>query len=223
MTTERGYPLDYRAGDYAYIERPNSVLVELFARHVARRVAAPRVLDVGAGAGANARALRALAPELHLTAIEPNPRAASLLREACDVVYEGELGSFIEQQREGVFDAVVLSDVVEHVVNPVEFLSALVAHPGLRDAVFLVSVPNYAVWYNRLLTLAGRFEYAESGLFDRTHLRFFTRASSRAVGLYPRMSAFATNHTGGSNPYLYGSSRALASALSRISRSCFIA
>jgi SAM-dependent methyltransferase len=177
MTTERGYPLDYRAGDYAYIERPNSVLVELFARHVARRVAAPRVLDVGAGAGANARALRALAPELHLTAIEPNPRAASLLREACDVVYEGELGSFIEQQREGVFDAVVLSDVVEHVVNPVEFLSALVAHPGLRDAVFLVSVPNYAVWYNRLLTLAGRFEYAESGLFDRTHLRFFTRAS----------------------------------------------
>lgn len=177
MANERGYPLDYRVGDYAYIERPNAVLVELFARHVASRVAAPRVLDVGAGAGANVRALRALCPRLHVTAIEPNPRAAALLRAACDTVHEAELGTWLERGHEGAFDAVVLSDVVEHVANPVEFLSGLVAHPGLRDALFLVSVPNYAVWYNRLLTLAGRFEYAESGLYDRTHLRFFTRAS----------------------------------------------
>lgn len=187
MASERGYPLDYRAGDYAYIERPNGVLVELFGRHVASRVAAPRVLDIGAGAGANARALRALAPGLQLTAIEPNPRAAALLAEVCDTVFEGELGAWLERgqldrgQRErgyeDVFDAVVLSDVIEHVEKPVEFLASLVAHPGLRDALFLVSVPNYAVWYNRLLTLAGRFEYAESGLYDRTHLRFFTRAS----------------------------------------------
>ena len=56
-------------------------------------------------------------------------------------------------------------------------MSELLAHPGLRGALFLTSVPNYAVWYNRLRTLAGRFEYSESGLYDRTHLRFFTRAS----------------------------------------------
>jgi 2-polyprenyl-3-methyl-5-hydroxy-6-metoxy-1,4-benzoquinol methylase len=177
MATARGYPLDYRQGDYAYIERPNAVLVELFARHVAEAHAAPRVLDVGAGAGANARALRALSPRAHLTAVEPNARAAALLRKACDVVHEAELSSYLAGPEAGEFDAVVLSDVVEHVVNPVEFLSALVTRPGLKNAVFLLSVPNYAVWYNRLLTLAGRFEYAESGLFDRTHLRFFTRSS----------------------------------------------
>ena len=42
-------------------------------------------------------------------------------------------------------------------------------------------MPNYAVWYNRLRTLAGRFEYAWSGLYDRTHLRFFTRGSIQSL------------------------------------------
>ena len=37
MASARGYPLDYRASDYAYIERPNAVLLALFARHVAAR------------------------------------------------------------------------------------------------------------------------------------------------------------------------------------------
>ena len=93
--------------------------------------------------------------------------------------------------REEQIDAVLLSDVIEHVVNPVQFLSDLVRFPGLRNALFLVSVPNYAVWYNRLLTLAGRFEYAESGLYDRTHLRFFTRASvgRDAPAVYSRSHA----------------------------------
>jgi hypothetical protein len=47
----------------------------------------------------------------------------------------------------------------------------------LANARFVVSVPNYAVWYNRVRTLTGRFDYAWSGLYDRTHLRFFTRRS----------------------------------------------
>jgi hypothetical protein len=55
---------------------------------------------------------------------------------------------------------------------------------AVRDATWIVSVPNYAVWYNRARTLLGRFDYAWSGLFDRTHLRFFTRASIRELLAY---------------------------------------
>lgn len=187
MSTERRYPLDYAAGDYAYLERPNAVLLALVSRHVLERVPAPRVLDVGAGAGANARALKALSPSARLTAVEPNARAAALLREVCDVVHEGELADFLARS-DATFDAVLLSDVVEHVANPVAFLQGMVQHPSLRDAVFLVSVPNYAVWYNRVLTLAGRFEYAHSGLYDRTHLRFFTKSSISRLLEYTGLS-----------------------------------
>jgi hypothetical protein len=55
------------------------------------------------------------------------------------------------------------------------FLRDLLVVDVLKNALWIISVPNYAVWYNRLATLFGRQRYAWSGLWDRTHLRFYTR------------------------------------------------
>ena len=41
---------------------------------------------------------------------------------------------------------------------------------NVPNDTFVISVPNYAVWYNRIRTLAGSFDYTWSGLYDRTHL-----------------------------------------------------
>ncbi len=174
------HPLDYAQQDYAYIERPNPALLGLFDEYAPRQPGL-RVLDVGAGAGANARALRGARAGLHWTALEPNARAAELARAACDEVFEGELMAYLAGAETRAFDVVVLSDVLEHLADPVQLLTTLHTDPRTRRALFLVSVPNYGVWYNRLRTLAGRFEYAHSGLYDRTHLRFFTRASIRRL------------------------------------------
>jgi len=182
MPQQRGYPLDYQADDYRYIERPNVTLIALAKRHLFDAgLLASRVLDIGAGAGANLRALRALSPKAEFTAVEPNPRAAALLKRACNDVHDGTLDSFLATQRQQPFDAVLLSDVLEHVADPVALLRRLLAEPTLAGALFFVSIPNYAVWYNRLSTLLGRFEYTWSGLYDRTHLRFFTRASQNRL------------------------------------------
>lgn len=175
--THSAYPLDFDARGYAYVERPNRALLKLFERHVLAERPEPSVLDVGAGAGANARELRRLAPDARLVGIEPNAQAAALARAACDEVFEGTLEHFLDHESGRRFDAVVLSDVIEHVADPLGFLKRLAGHPATRSAAWLVSVPNYAVWYNRLRTLAGTFSYAWSGLYDRTHLRFFTRRS----------------------------------------------
>jgi hypothetical protein len=53
----------------------------------------------------------------------------------------------------------------------------------VRGGVLLASIPNFGHWYPRLRTAAGRFDYDERGILDRTHLRFFTRRSFlRMVG-----------------------------------------
>jgi hypothetical protein len=47
--------------------------------------------------------------------------------------------------------------------------------------VVVTSLPNVAAWPVRLGLLAGRFEYADLGLLDRTHLRFFTHRTAREL------------------------------------------
>ena len=116
-----------------------------------------------------------------MVGIEPNARAAELARAACDEVFAGRLEDWIATEDQRAFDGVLLSDVLEHLVDPVGALRALGQVPGLARAIWIVSVPNYAVWYNRLLTLGGHFRYRWSGLYDRTHLRFFTRQSLREL------------------------------------------
>ena len=45
----------------------------------------------------------------------------------------------------------------------------------------VISIPNVAHLWMRVSLLAGRFEYAERGILDRTHLRFFTRRTLAAL------------------------------------------
>jgi SAM-dependent methyltransferase len=177
MTRTTQFPLDYASDDYAYIERPNSTLLRLLVTHIVRANPSARILDVGCGAGANARALRSAFPRVHITGIEPNARAAELAREACDDVLQMTVQDWLNDGSGETFDCVVLSDVLEHLAQPVEFLRQMRAHPAVRRATWIISVPNYGVWYNRVRTLLGHFEYSWSGLYDRTHLRFFTRRS----------------------------------------------
>ena len=176
-----GFPLDYESRGYAYVERPNETLLALLGKHVCQPGRRAKILDVGCGAGANARALVERFPETSVVGIEPDAHAAELARAACVEVVQGTLDDFLKRDDETRFDAVVLSDVIEHVVEPVRFLRALRDAPVAASARWFVSVPNYAVWYNRLRTLAGRFSYSWSGLYDRTHLRFYTRKSVREL------------------------------------------
>lgn len=75
-------------------------------------------------------------------------------------------------------DLILCLDVLEHLVDPWKTLRRLdtFLKPG---GMWIISVPNIRN-YHILTDLAfkGRFDYADDGILDRTHLRFFTRASA---------------------------------------------
>src|SRR5205823_7166679 len=81
---------------------------------------------------------------------------------------------------EGGFDAIVCADVLEHLRDPAAALAA-VRHALAPDGEVVISIPNVAHLWVRLSLLAGRFDYAERGILDRTHLRFFTRRTLLAL------------------------------------------
>lgn len=78
------------------------------------------------------------------------------------------------------FDVLILSEVLEHLVDPHAVLGRLsrLLRPG---AVVFASSPNVCHWRNILALCVGRFEYTESGMMDRTHLRWFTPSSFAAM------------------------------------------
>lgn len=195
MTAAGSFPLDLARTPYSYIERPNTTLLKALDRHVLGQKPDARILDVGCGAGANGRALRERHPQAKLMGVEPNARAAELASAVYDDVFNGTTDAWFATKPNATFDALVLSDVLEHVVDPVGFLRSLTAYPGLAHAVWVVSVPNYGVWYNRVNTLFGRFRYGWSGLYDRTHLRFFTKDSITQVLDYAGLTVVEQDST----------------------------
>src|SRR5262249_5663403 len=79
--------------------------------------------------------------------------------------------SFLGERR---FDAIIFSHVLEHMKDPQRGLCLFGRHHLRVGGKILIAVPNVFDCKNRLRFLTGHFEYEESGIMDRTHLRFFT-------------------------------------------------
>jgi 2-polyprenyl-3-methyl-5-hydroxy-6-metoxy-1,4-benzoquinol methylase len=138
-----------------------------------------RLLDVGAADGLLSRQFTAAG--WRVTALEGDPGAARLALPHCERVIVVDLDRQLPTL-DGPFDLIVCGDVLEHLRDPLGVLRALTRHlsPGGQ---ILISVPNVAHLWIRLNLLIGRFEYADRGILDRTHLRFFTwRSLLRLLG-----------------------------------------
>lgn len=148
-----------------------------------------RVLDIGAADGSVARVLAGRG--CRVSAVEKDEAAAREVALVCEHVVTGDIERLdLEQALGGQrFDAVLLLDVLEHLREPLAVLerAAAVLVPGGQ---IIASIPNVAHGAVRLALLRGSFEYTETGLLDRTHLRFFDRPAIeglfRAAGLHIR-------------------------------------
>ena len=110
--------------------------------------------------------------------VEVDPEAAAKARAVCEDVVVAD----VEERRlqdlfPGLtFDAVLFLDVLEHMREPEKPL--LGARQLLSPAGRVVaSIPNVAHGSVRLGLLRGEFRYTDTGLLDRTHLRFFDVAA----------------------------------------------
>lgn len=135
------------------------------------------VLEVGAATGSTTRVLRANG--CSVTAVEIDPEAAAAASAWADrlVVADLEATSLRDAVAPATaFDVVVAADVLEHLRSPLRVLREMVALTA-EGGRCVVSVPNVAHGSVRLALLEGRWEYAEDGLLDRTHVHLFTKAS----------------------------------------------
>ena len=162
--------------DYPYLEEVNPSVLRLGTR-LHRQLGMSTVLDVGCGYGALGRDFSRLG--LQVWGVERDPTAVKIASSRLERVLAADLGDSdqIAGELDGRhFDILMFSDVLEHTVDPESVVRRFL--PYLRaEGRLVISVPNVANWVTRIALLAGRFNYRDTGVLDKTHLRFFTRRS----------------------------------------------
>jgi 2-polyprenyl-3-methyl-5-hydroxy-6-metoxy-1,4-benzoquinol methylase len=138
------------------------------------------VLDIGAGNGMLGRVLQQAGKQMTIDGIEPNEFAATLAKPFYRTVYQGYAQDYAQMIQSTHYDYVVLADVIEHIPNPAVFLAELIPH-FQKTTKLIISMPNVAFGGVRLALLNGFFDYVDSGLLERTHLRFFTLISAQRL------------------------------------------
>jgi 2-polyprenyl-3-methyl-5-hydroxy-6-metoxy-1,4-benzoquinol methylase len=181
---------------------------EIVLRHCGRPSA---VLDVGGSSGYVSTRLakqgaRVVILDVDVCAVAA-ARARGLEAHVVDVAREDP------PLQDASFDLMLCVDVLEHLPDPAAALGRLrrLLRPG---GLIVASVPNGANWTLRLSLLAGRWEYTERGLLDRTHLRNFTRATFHRLLLNSGFTIVATDVTC-PVPFPVGRARSAAYRLAR--------
>ena len=130
-----------------------------------------KVLDIGCGEGHVGGSL--VNAGLLVDGLEPDPERAEAARAHLPFVRTAHLdGAVAEGMPNSPYDAALFMDVLEHFVDPVTALRTTTELLAAEGRVFAL-VPNSANWRFRLKVLRGDWRYADWGLFDRTHLRFY--------------------------------------------------
>lgn len=136
-------------------------------------------LDVGCSVG-NFGALLKSRREAEVWGVETNPEAAAFASERLDYVINAPFDTQLDLKSKR-FDCVIFNDVLEHMVDPysaLEHTKSLL----LPGGHVVASIPNVRYFGNMWPLIVHRsWEYVESGILDRTHLRFFTVDSIRSM------------------------------------------
>ena len=152
------------------VDTHNADLLALMPRH------STNVVEVGCSLGALARAFKKLAPSCHYTGIEIDADYAEASKRYCDHV----LHASVEELDDATFDSLfpsdcwIFGDTLEHLRDPWQVLRRI------RDRIYsegsvVACIPNAQHWSVQARLNSGQFRYEDSGLLDRTHLRWFTR------------------------------------------------
>ncbi len=74
-------------------------------------------------------------------------------------------------------DYVLLLDVIEHMKDPEKFMEKLYKSIKNPQTRIILSTPNVAHIFVRIMLLFGSFNYGKTGILDKTHTRLFTKKS----------------------------------------------
>lgn len=136
------------------------------------------ILDVGCGAGDNARILARNGRIVDGVTLSVPEREEAL--QHCRNVIIHDLEKGLPADLAGPYDCVICSHVLEHICWPEKLLRDIRERLA-PEGLLVVALPNLMYYKNRWNLVTGRFDYQDSGLMDNTHFRWYTFRSAGAM------------------------------------------
>jgi 2-polyprenyl-3-methyl-5-hydroxy-6-metoxy-1,4-benzoquinol methylase len=141
------------------------------------------VLDVGCATGSNGEWLKNNKKIKYLAGIELDNKMAAIAKPFYDEMIVGNLDSLDLDKalNKRKFDYILLGDILEHLIDPDKTLSQLSERLS-TDGKIIISLPNIQ-HINTFINLyiKGKWAYNERGIYDKTHLRWFTLKNIREM------------------------------------------
>lgn len=137
------------------------------------------VLDVGCGAGDNAKLLLAKGLEVTGITISPDELAAAkpFLKKGYLYNLENGLPSEVANVQ---YDYIICSHVLEHICHPEKLLADLLSCLE-KDGRLIVALPNLFHYSSRWQLLRGNFNYQNAGIWDNTHVKWYTYETGKSL------------------------------------------
>lgn len=134
------------------------------------------ILDVGCSNGALGEELRKLAPLRSVRGIEFDHDFCAEASKRLNSVIQADINHFSwsEHYEPGTFDCIIFADVLEHLNDPWQVLrsSINVLAPGGLVVISFPNIRHISALYS--IFVKGSFPRLSRGIFDRTHIRWFT-------------------------------------------------
>ena len=138
------------------------------------------ILEIGCSNGNTGALAFSMGKCGRYTCVEMNEVAAARAKEKVSEVLVGDVERLEFPWEEQSFDVLILSEVLEHLVDPWDLLQKL--HKYLKPgALVFASSPNISHYKIILMLLKGRWDLTDVGVMDRTHLRWFTPDSFKEM------------------------------------------
>ena len=135
------------------------------------------VLDVGCGEGGIGLQLKAELPDVQVYGVEGDPSLLARAEKTLDTCWAADLDDpeCFDPLRDKKFDVIIFADVLEHLKSPEKVLANALSLLD-RKGQIIICLPNVRHWSTFYhLFIKGIWPANDRGIFDKTHLHFFTR------------------------------------------------
>jgi len=153
-----------------YYENTRSEMLKYIPRSV------KTVLEFGCGSGYFSELIK---NKYHAECwgFEIHSYSAKIASEKLCRVINADAHQALSEIPDNYFDCIIFNDVLEHLQDPYSLLLNVKAKLS-ECGVVVASIPNVRFWSNlKALVIYGTWDYKDTGILDKTHLRFFTHKS----------------------------------------------